>query len=293
MNFTKPINFNHIFIIDLLNDEELQTARKLDDDLSIYINIKSRAHIKVASKKDLVELLEAIKLFYIPQGIKPIIHIEGHGSEQSLHLPDKSYINWNELYEIISGVNFLLSNQLILFVASCYGFNYITTLNIRRYTPTFCLVSPSKNMNSGTIQYGTSIFYRTLFETKDLDKSIKKLTDYDSSFSFYNSDQFFTETMINYFKSGHYGKSSNDRIERLVSEKITEERTNGALFNRSNKRIILSQTRKAAKKFVKSRESKFDIYKRNSLKFLGSYKSEIFHEIIRLVESEFDISNKG
>ncbi|WP_225181187.1 hypothetical protein [Pectobacterium aroidearum] len=289
MDFSKKINFNHIIIIDLLSDHEFQTARRLDDNLSAFIPANQRTHLKISVKEQLVKTLLQIKSKKIPEGMKPIIHIEGHGSEQSLSLPDGSSISWRELYEILSIINFSLNNELILFIATCYGFHYINTLKVQTSTPTFCLISPSESIEFGAIESGVSIFYRTIFEAKDLDKSIKKLTSHDSSFYFYNSDQFFIELMIKYFKEGHYGKSSQKRAERLLSETFIRDESEGYILARNERRKILSQRRKLVKYFIKSEKSLFDIYKRNSLQFLGSYDRGVFNQIIREIEVELNI----
>lgn len=289
MDLTKAVNFNHILIIDLLSNNEFQTARRLDDNLSAFIPAHQRTHIKIHSKKKLLEILEQIKSEEIPRGMKPIIHIEGHGSEQLLLLPDNSSITWPHLYESLTGINTLLNNKLILFIATCYGFHYINTLSILQSTPTFFLISPSNIIDSNTIEIGASIFYKTLFKTKDLDSSVKKLNDYNPSFEFYNSDQFFIDLMINYFKNGHYGKSARERAERLLSETLVRDESEGVILSRNERRVTLSKRRKIAKTFIKSENSRFDIYKRNSLKFLGNYDKKIFQLIIKEIELELKI----
>ncbi|BCU54511.1 hypothetical protein [Enterobacter kobei] len=284
MDFPKNINFNHIFIIDLLKDNEFQTARRLDDDLSVFIPSSQRVYLKIASKEQLIKTLLHIELMEIPQGIKPIIHIEGHGSEQSLSLPNGTTIRWGELYEVLSKINFALNNTLILFIATCYGFHYINTLNILTPTPTYCLISPSKSIEFGGIESGVAVFYKNLFITKDLDISINNLMEHDNTFDFYYSDRFFIGLMINYFKEGHYGKSSRQRLERLLSEAFNRDESEGCILARNERRAVLSQRRKYAKKFIKSENSRFDIYKRNSLKFLGNYDKEIYDEIMKEVK---------
>ncbi|MEQ6968520.1 hypothetical protein [Pectobacterium polaris] len=290
MGFSKKVNFNHIIIIDLLSDHEFQTARRLDENLSAFIPANQRTHLKIPSKEQLIKTLLQIKLKDIPEGMKPIIHIEGHGSEESLSLPDGSSVSWCELYEKISKINVSLNNSLILFIATCYGFNYINTLNVLTPTPSFFLISPSKSIGAGAIDSGVSIFYTTIFETKDLDKSIEKLTNHNSSFDFYNSDQFFIELMINYFNEGHYGKSSQARVERLLSETFIRDESEGYTPDRNERQRILSQRRKIAKDLIKSEKSLFDIYKRNSLQFLGSYDKRIFDKIIREIEIKLNIN---
>lgn len=289
MDLTKAVNFNHILIIDLLSNDEFQTARRLDDNLSAFIPAHQRTHIKIHSKKKLLEILEQIKSEEIPRGMKPIIHIEGHGSEQSLSLPDDSSITWPELYETLKDINILLNNELILFIATCYGFHYINTLNLLQSTPTFFLVSPSNTINSGTIEIGASIFYNSLFKTRDLNKSVKELTTYNPCFEFYNSDQFFINLMINYFNDGHYGKSARKRVDRLLSESLVRDESEGAITSRYERRITLSKRRKLAKTFIRSDSSKFEIYKRHSLKFLGNHDKNIFHLIIKEIEIGINI----
>ncbi len=284
MDLTKTVNFNHILIIDLLSDDDFQTARRLDDNLSAFIPAHQRTHIKIHSKEKLLEVLEQIKLKEIPKGMRPIIHIEGHGSEQLLFLPDDSSITWAELYEILKDINILLNNKLILFIATCHGFHYINTLNLLKSTPTFFLISPSKIIDPVTIEIGASIFYASLFKTKDIDNSVKKLTTYNPFFESYNSDQFFINLMVNYFNDGHYGKPARERVERLLSESFVIDESEGAIISRFERRVILSKRRKLAKTFIRSENSKFDIYKRHSLKFLGNYDKKIFYIIIKEIE---------
>jgi hypothetical protein len=284
MDFSKNINFNHVFIIDLLKESELQTARRLDESISVFIPSNQRTHITITSREALLVTLQQIKLKEIPEGMRPIIHIEGHGCEQSLSLSNGSSIKWGELYDVLSEINRALNNTLILFIATCYGFHYINTLSVLASTPTYCLISPYERITSGDIERGTSMFYKDLFETKDLDHSINNLIKHNPCFDFYNSDQFFIGLMIKYFKEGHYGKSSRARIERLISESFIEDESNGYVFSRNEKRAMLAQRRRSAKEFIKSEGSRFDIYKRNSLKFLGNYDKITYGKIIKEIE---------
>ena len=291
MDFSKRIDFNHIIILDLLREDDFQTARRLDDNISVFVHANQRTHIKISSKENLIENLMLIIQKKLPEGIKPIIHIEGHGSEISLSLPDGSSISWFELYEILSKINFYLNNTLILFIATCYGYHYIKTLKLQASTPTFCLISPSEKIDSCAIERGAYIFYKNIFETKDLDISIRKLTKSDSSFDFYNSDQFFIELMTSYFKKWHYGKLARERIDSLLDSTFTKDEEEGYKYSKNKRKAVLSERRKLAKKFIKSEESRYDIYKRNSLIFLGYYNKAIFKEIIKKIESEINFKN--
>ena len=207
-----------IFIIDGLTDEDLQTAKRLYDDMEFHKGLAPSPVIgyrKVSTREGLfgvfAEVTESCR-----NGHFPILHFEVHGNqEQGIFLGNaQENVSWSDLVQTFRQINIICGNNLGVIMAGCYGIYAITHVEALEPTPFYFLVGCSESIGAGELEENIAIFYRRLFEGDSLTEAVKSIAKKLPAFL---AEQMFTEAMIGYFKGQSRGRGKAARIERLVT----------------------------------------------------------------------------
>ncbi|MGQ8774622.1 hypothetical protein ACUTQ5_09375 [Serratia sp. NA_112.1] len=279
--FLKKINFNKLIILDCLSENEYQTAKRLHENLSDKGFGSGISLIKTQSAKSFRDTLQDIKDLFNPElniGFQPIIHIEAHGNPLSMELPDKSTISWSELADDFRIINNSMGNQLITFIGSCHGYNFIyNNHTIKKFTPVYFCIAPLNTIPAGDIETAALTFYESLFSTGDLTLSANLLDS--SKFYTYNSDYMFHRAFHEAMQRNHRGKSLRDRREALITEaiKIMGEKWND--MSQKDKRDYLKHARNLLNVYLKGKESLRAEFEKFSIGYMGYVNKHVFEEI--------------
>lgn len=94
----------------------------------------------------------------------PVLHLEAHGNEMCLGLPDDrggvEVLTWDELTEPLQRLNYATRGNLVLVVAACIGFAGIKALCRGPLAPAIALVGPNAPIMSDSLLSGTKEFYQ-------------------------------------------------------------------------------------------------------------------------------------
>ncbi len=260
-SFNSRFANNAVFVIDLLSPADLQTARRLSEDLdplkmsdgSPYCHYR-----KVGSVADLRALLTWIES-QCHLGLRPIIHFEAHGSQNDgLHVGASSeWISWAEVSEHLLSINTITRNNLGVVMASCFGFYAISSITIKRPTPFYFLIGSTTEVSAGYIQDNMVKFYRELFDERALDDAMTKV---ESQFQQFHSEKFFCISFGKYLKQKCAGSGASRRVENMISTVFAS----GVPRSREKLRAL----RRSAKTFVKSSERQKDAFYKVARYFL-------------------------
>ncbi len=118
--------------------------------------------------------------------IKPIIHIEAHGSSEGLTMESGEMVSWTDVTYLIREINILTKNNLMLVLASCYGISIDAQLNILLRAPFWVAVAPLREVGSSVIEVGFTDFYEKITnkETDNFEEAILALNQYGEEFVF-------------------------------------------------------------------------------------------------------------
>ena len=162
--------FSRIVIIDSIPDGELNTAKRLRDDLQIaaaaYAPTPAIEYVRVESAQALLQYLTQSR-DEVNQGREiPMIHIECHGDEEGFSLADGSLIDWPDLKLPITELNVATELNLMIAVAACTGGALAKIISTGDRAPFWGLIGPTRTMLPQELENGFRSLYATLLKTK-------------------------------------------------------------------------------------------------------------------------------
>lgn len=218
--------FNGIVILDAIPEGELNTARKLREDLldiSSYVAAGLQVrYIRINTIDDLIDGISGIKAEIENNEFKPWLHLEGHGlSDQSGFLfANKSVCSWSQFKEIITPLNILLGLNLMLILATCFGGSFARAIRTIDRAPVLGLIGPTREVTIGEVENAFPSFYRTFFNTLSLKEAIKALNTNAPADLYYRTTaiQFFYNVWASYKNIQCTEQELNNRARRMYRE---------------------------------------------------------------------------
>ena len=216
--------FNTIVILDAIPEGELNTARRLREDLediSYYIaqNLIVR-YYRINNISDLELGINEIWKEIKAEGIKPWLHLEGHGisDESGFVFANKTTAcSWTKLKKIITPINIELNLNLMLILATCFGGSFASAIETTDRAPVLGLIGPAREVTAGEIQSAFSIFYKTFFTTLSLGQALDALDQETSSGLYYRitAEKFFYLVWSSYKRNYCTEEALDERAKRL------------------------------------------------------------------------------
>ena len=157
------IRSTNIWIIEWLPSDEQRTGRLLHEWMQEHRHGWS-VYSTCASKKEVLSSIERATNLAKKSGMIPVLHLEAHGNEMCLGLPDGNgsiaVLTWDELTEPLQRLNLATHCNLVLVVAACIGFAGIKAFVRGPRAPAIALVGPNAPIMSGSLLSGTKEFYK-------------------------------------------------------------------------------------------------------------------------------------
>ncbi len=164
------IRSTNIWIIEWLPSGEQRTGKLLHEWMQEHRPGWS-VYSVCASKSDVLSFIACATNMAEKAGMIPVLHIEAHGNEMCLGLPDgnggvEEYLTWDDLTEPLQGLNLATCCNLVVVVAACIGFSGIKALVRGPRAPAIALVGPNAPIMSGSLLSGTKEFYTRWMDKK-------------------------------------------------------------------------------------------------------------------------------
>lgn len=213
-------------IIDLVPEEDMQTARHIEENLLDEINADNSSlfceRYKCKTKDDLIAVLNQVKQRLITRGEVSYIHIEGHGSKESIELPDGSLLPWESVFEHFRQINVLSKNNLFFSSGACqsaYGFKAAT---ITKPSPVFGMLAPEQVVESGGVLDGYIAFYKSLIRNESFNDAFNAFADATNAkqYSLIFSQLFFKKAAYKYIKQHCMGKGRKQRLDDVLTQAV-------------------------------------------------------------------------
>jgi hypothetical protein len=170
-----------LIIIESLRENDKKTGTILESELLKLKkfqqpDLKTRV-FSINSKNELISLFESIisvqqKIEFIPH-----LHFEIHGFENGLELTNGDRINWSELMDYFSQINFWTKNYLVIYLAVCYGSSILKNISPLGRAPFKALITPGQEITEPQILSGFTSFYDEYFTSFDLKESVNKMNE--------------------------------------------------------------------------------------------------------------------
>ena len=208
-----------IFIVNGLKDNDMQTARRLFEDVDAYKRYSKTPSIeyrKVSTRDEVFLFMEEIKE-YCKQGGYPILHFEVHGSqEDGIFIGnDQENISWPELVDFLRDINITCHNNLGVVIAGCHGIYAVTQIDALKPTPFYFLVGCERDIGAGDLEENISRFYKKLFDGDSLLEAMKVVAEKLPTFL---AEKEFIAAMIGYFREYARGKGKDKRVDNSLTK---------------------------------------------------------------------------
>lgn len=279
--FHKKLNFNKLIILDCLPEDNYQTAKRLHENLSDKGFGSGICLFKVRDRKTFRDILQDIKEMInseLNMEFQPIIHIEAHGDQLSMELPDKSSISWKDLADDFRIINKIMGNQLVTFIGTCHGYHFIRNNHtIKEFAPVYFCIAPLESIPAGDIENSALTFYESVFSTGNLTVSANLLDS--RKFYTFNSDYIFHRAFHDAMQKNHRGKALRLRREALITEAIKIMGDTWIKMSPKDKGDYLKDARDLLDVSLKSKESLRKEFERYSIGYMGYINEDVFEEI--------------
>ncbi len=215
------------YILDTVPEKDMQTGRGLEENIVDIINTNNSSlyckRIKCTTENDVLDALKSIKTNLIENGDIPYIHIEGHGSKDSLALPSGSVFSWNKLFELFREINILCKNNLFVSSGACLSAYGYKAASITEACPVFGLLAPEKVINSGGVKDGYHAFFKSLICNESLNEAFNRFSEATNGkdYALIFSQLMFRKAAYNYITVHCMGKNKRERLEELVTQATT------------------------------------------------------------------------
>ena len=250
-------NFNKIYVIESLEDNEIQTGTDLYNDL-----LKWQEYNNPNLKTELILINDELALYdavsHITKEIReigylPMIHFEMHGNLKGMQLKSKEFISWNHIYEMLVEINTWSGNNLFLTLAVCYGGTLMSKIKIDEPAPFFGFIGSFEKLQTEDIMICYNNFYTEFLQSFNipgaLDSLRKSNPNLDSDYAYISSEDTFKYVYESYLENGFTEESIDSRAKEaadyqgLKFETITEFET-----YKSNFKEVLLATEDAFRK---------------------------------------------
>lgn len=244
------IKFNSIYVIESLDPKkEKETGRELYEDLLRWKQFQlgdpfTANFIQVENKAAFFECLENIISECENSGKFPMIHFEIHGNENGLGLVSDEFVQWLELYEILTKINSIVGNNLFITLAVCKGAYLMQLIKLFKPAPFWGFIGSFEKINSQDILIRYNEFYLELLDSFNINTAFKRLQDANSSFPstyrFINSEHTFKKVYVDYFREKTSGKGLKERAKEVQVDEDLEfiNRAGRRTFEKKFKKIV-------------------------------------------------------
>lgn len=217
---------NGIVILDAIPEGEMQTAKRLKEDLldlsyTLDKTLEIR-YIRIETFKDLENGISGIFNEIKTNGLIPWFHLEGHGlnDETGFRLACGEICSWSQLKELITPLNICTDLNIILILATCYGGSFTGVIRTSDRAPVSALIGPKHEIQAGEVEKGFIALYKTFFKTLSLKKALVALqkTAPEGLYYITTAERFFYEVWYSYKKILCTKEEINRRVKKIRKE---------------------------------------------------------------------------
>ena len=275
LTYTSICRNNGLIIFDALAETEMQTGRRLHEDLIDYcLEIGRQGYCTYYSIKSKQMLIAALKLVLTEcrAGVLyPVLHFECHGDpERGLYVhASKEYVGWDELVRHITEINQATRNNVGIVLAACYGFEISKFVTFTAPCPFNFVIAAQDVIQVGQLQDVVMDFYKTTVKSGDLQSGLVAL---DNQLMLFHSGEWFFSTLASYMIKNFSAVARSEMVEQMVTNEV-------AKIGYQNRELLREQRAKA-KKFLKSPQNFYKLMSQTFLHNKIPISYEDFHAFV-------------
>lgn len=169
--------FNKILVIDSIPEGEINTAKRLFEDIETYTNAyedsPTSEYIRIESGDEFIQVLTQCQKLATSNDIYPMLHIECHGDEDGFQFADASLLDWPELKAPLADLNEAMHLNLMIAVAACVGGALAKVITMGDKAPFWGLIGPTDTALPSELEEPYRALYLTLIKEKSPENAVK------------------------------------------------------------------------------------------------------------------------
>lgn len=172
--------FNQILIIDSIPAGEHNTARALQDDVTVLAAVApgggpAVVGCRVESAGHFVDVLRQCEALARREPYVPLVHLECHGSPDGLQFADRSFLTWLEVKAALTPLNIATRLNLIFVISACHGMAFSSAVRVTDPAPVYAFIGPSRAMSARELLAGYLAFYGRYLQTRSSNEGAEAL----------------------------------------------------------------------------------------------------------------------
>jgi len=269
--------FNSIAILDAIPDIEFNTARRLLVQLRDLADYQVEGlvikYFKINAFEDIQSSLSSLRSEAELNGLKPWVHIEGHGlvNETGMVTANGSPVLWSQLKSELIPLNVATNLNVVLILATCFGGSFVRAINTTDRAPVLGLIGPMRELTAGELEIDFKGFYKNLFLSGALSEAVSALTTRAGDNLYYRetADGFFFTAWAGY-KQKHATPSAVRERAKKIYRRVKNETGRHVAGVGSIKRSLKSKEKSLFEKF-RNRYFMYDVDSNNITRFPITY----------------------
>ncbi len=204
-----------IWLCGMLDEEKGPTGRIVEDLQTLgRLPVPVRRY-DVHAPEGLLAELDALRTAVGTRNIRPILHLDSHGSKELGLKVGGDFLDWEILGLALRELNVAMGNNLLVVGGACHALFTIRSVDFHSASPFFSLFAPEEEVTSGFLEDRVVPFYEELFAAGSLEAAYEKL---GPPFMYEHCEKLLAVVLLRHIKAGLLGKNLKERRERLLTE---------------------------------------------------------------------------
>lgn len=276
-----PINAL-VWFSALRSGEEGVTRRVIEDVEPFFRTRNLRfQRYDITSKHAFKDALGEVHKAVTSDGLRPMIHIDMHGSANNgLEISaERTNLSWEQFIQWLRPINKAMENNLCIISGACFGLHAIKPLKIDQSAPFYILIAPDAEVTFGYLEDHLAPFYKEVLESGDLTLAFEQ--NFASKMKAFFCEKFLMISLMRYIRNHCRGRGLRIRQERL----LTEVMRGGIANTRPNRRKM----RKRLKAGLKPDQAMLERYVASFM--LGKPCNFTMGDLLKMVDSSLHQQN--
>lgn len=173
-------SFNKIVVCESIPEGEKKTAKAVYEDLIPLSCFHERSvdieYYDFSVKSEFIEIIEK-QCSLAREGNFPVLQLDVHGHHDGsgIVLSSDEYIEWKEVCNILTKLNYLTRCNLLVVMAACHGVNLVSAISVSGLAPFWGIVAPEYVIYPDQIAHSLTGFYRSIFERNNTESIVGSL----------------------------------------------------------------------------------------------------------------------
>lgn len=224
LTISETLQTNAIVWIHSLPEGEMGPTRRILEDLDGLAGPRGLPVVqyKVGNSTEFIKIFDELTV-NAEQGLRPILHVDAHGTENDglLLSPSGERIEWSDIIEYLRILNVATNNNLTCVFALCFGLHLYKQVSLKEPVPAYFFVAPPSEINVGFLEDNTLAFYREVNHTSNVTDAFNKTLAMEMESI--HCQGLFLQSLLRYIRKYCTRKQRQERQELIVTTVLERE----------------------------------------------------------------------